>query len=1622
MVAEVREAAPNARPPAGKPDGQAAGRPAGDRVLTCPGFDNAIRWRPGERLEQLFERRCDWLHLVGWDNHLAVDALDLTLSYAELDGLANQLARFLVRRHGVRPGDRIGLLSDRAVDGYVGMLAVLKARAAYVPLDAAFPPDRLAYIASDAGVRLVLSRSHLAERVGDAAPVLCLDQVQDQVGAQSTDRLGPGEAGQPVSNLCYVIYTSGSTGRPKGVAIQHASICNFIRVADEVYGITCKDRVYQGMTIAFDFSVEEIWVPWMAGATLVPKPDGDRVLGRELHAFLRDRRVTAMCCVPTLLATLDEDLPRLRFLLVSGEPCPQDLVTRWHRPGRRFLNVYGPTEATVTATWTLVHPGRPVTIGVPLPSYSVVVLDPDTGVALPRGAMGEIGIAGIGLAKGYLNRPDLTGRVFITDFLGIPNNPSGLIYRTGDLGRVNADGAIEHHGRIDTQVKIRGYRIELTEIESVLLRVPGIAQAVVSTHRPAPDVTELAGYYSLRRGAAPVDAGRVLAQLRERLPRYMVPAYLEELPVIPMLPSGKADRKSLPAPRGPRVVATAGEHAAPVTGAERALAEELAKVLDTGSISVDGHFFDELGASSLLMARFSAAIRERGDLPPVSMKDIYLHPTVRQLAAAATGPWPAVGPAPRELPAAPEPAPASKSKPRFWLCGALQLLAFLVYVAAFSLALDAGAAWAAAGQGALGIYERLVVVGGGGLLAMGVAPVIAKWLLIGRWKPRRIRVWSPAYFRFWLVKTMIVANPLARMAVGTPLYTLYFRMLGARIGRRTVIFTTHAPVCTDLVTVGAGTVICKDVHVTGYHAQAGVIEIGPVTLGRDVFVGEHTVIDIHAALADGAQIGHASALLPGQSVPAGECWHGSPAGPAEADCDYRTVAPARCGAPRRIWYSLTRLVLLLAVAGPVSAAVASLLVSRPSLAERGLARLHIGMIDLGSRLRFGRFDLGRLDLGRATLGRVELTNWIFYVEVLAVAGVVFLGVILAGLIFAGTVPRLLSPLLRPGRVYPLYGVHHGLQRFISRSTNIAFFNNLFGDSSAVVRYLGLIGYRLKPVEQTGSNFGMEVRHEMPRLSVVGQGTMVSDGLTMVNAEFSSTSFRVVPAVIGARNFLGNGIVYPAGGRTGDDCLLATKVMIPVAGPVREGVGLLGSPCFEIPRSVQRDHRFDHLNIARRRRRQLKAKNRHNAATAGLHLLVRWLYLTSIALVALLPLRAGAWFPLRGDLVLRFPWLRLRGVTLPLRGDLLADALVTAASVVIMLVLTVGYFALVERAVTRFRRLQPRFCSVYEPPFWRHERFWKVPSIAYIQMFSGTPFKSVVWRLLGVRVGRRVFDDGCSIVERTLVQIGAEATLNAGCILQGHSLEGGAFKSGPIAVGARCTIGTGAFVHYGITMGDGAVLEADSFLMKGEHLAPGSRWLGNPAANASVRRAASRPPAAPPQRAAAAPDTAVTAPPPATAVTAPPPATAVTAPPPATAVPALPPATAVSAPPAAPAPPPTVSAPPQAETTRLPKRRPNPAPRPQRAAASVSRPDPLTAPQWPPPEAAAAPPPGDTPSPPRPEPAPPRDRLDPLTAPHWPPEDPPDPPRRTGSRPVPRAEPPGPARQNADLQPQPGPGR
>jgi non-ribosomal peptide synthetase-like protein len=1329
-------------------------------ILTSAFPDHVVRWREGERLNQLFEDRCDSLAAQGRADHLAVDAEDTTLTYVELDQQANRLARHLLAS-GARPGDRIALLFDQPSRAYIAMLAVLKIHAAYVPLDPGFPPDRLKYIVEDADASMVLSLSHLKDLLPEvAALTICLDHARAPIEAENPARLELPGAGGTSDELAYIIYTSGSTGRPKGVAIEHASICNFVRVASALYGIESADRVYQGMTIAFDFSVEEIWVSWLAGATLVPKPAGSTLLGAELTEYLVEKGITALCCVPTLLATIDEDLPELRFLLVSGEACPRDLVARWHTPGRRFLNVYGPTEATVTATWAVLDPDSPVSLGVPLPTYSAVILEPGDSRALPLGETGEIGLAGVGLARGYVNRPDLTDKAFIPDFLQISNNPSGRIYRTGDLGRINKDGEIEYLGRIDTQVKIRGYRIELAEIESFLLQFPGIAQAVVNTFEPEPGQLELAAYYTVRHDAENPADHDIYRMLRTRLPGYMVPAYYEQLTTIPMMPSGKADRKQLPRPSERVSLASAGAYIAPSTPAEASLALQLRAVLGVERISTDAHFFNDLGANSLLMAHFCARVRRETDLMPPAMQDIYQNPTIRQLAGLLTAAQ--QGAAEQRQPLAhsesgiPVPVPSTF---QYITCGTLQLAIFLGYTMYAAWLLVIGFEWASAGRDVIEVWIRLVGFGAVTFVVLSVTPIMLKWVLVGRWKRGQIRIWSLGYVRYWAIKTLTQANPMVLFA-GSPLYVLYLRLLGAKIGKGAVIFSRMVPVCTDLLTVGDGTVIHKNSFFLCARARSGVIETGPVTLGKNVLVSEKTTLDIGTSMGDNTQLGHASSLQTSQSIPEGEVWHGSPAAPTTA-C-YRRVPDVNCSTRRRAIFSILQLVNRLVLVVPV------------------------GLLGLSALLP-SYLDTGHLNL----------TDPDFFIHVMAATLVLFILGLIGGLVVVLTVPRLLNLFMKPDVVYPLYGIHFAIQRLIARISNVKLYKDVFGDSSYIVNYLSALGYDLGRVEQTGSNFGPEVAHETPFLNSVGTGTMVSDGLNLMNADFSSTSFRLSPVRIAGRNFLGNDLTFPIGARVGENCLLATKVMIPIDGPMRRDVGLLGSPPFEIPRAVQRDAQFDELKIEEAKNLRLPAKNRHNIISMVLFLGVRWFLLFVATLWGAVAVTAHG-------------FLGVLAVSFSMLGFLVFRVLISV---------------IVERSVMGFQRLKPQYCSIYDPYFWRHERLWKLLATP---PFNGTPFKSWVWRLLGVKVGKRLYDAGVNIPEKTMVAIGDDCAFNEGTAIQCHSLEDGTFKSDHIVLGDRCSLGVESFVNYGVIMGSGSSLEADSLLMKGEDVPEETVLVGNPA--------------------------------------------------------------------------------------------------------------------------------------------------------------------------------------------------
>src|SRR5437667_1342293 len=336
------------------------------------------------------------------------------------------------------------------------------------------------------------------------------------------------------------------------------------------------------------------------------------------------------------------------------------------------------------------------------------------------------------------------------------------------------------------------------------------------------------------------------------------------------------------------------EDACAATTIESIFAEMLADVLRVGRVSVDSDFFDDLGADSLVMAHFCARVRKRGGLPSLSMKDVYAHPTIRSLAAALADVAPASA---KRADAGALRLPTPTSTREYVLCGALQVLFYLGYSYLGVLAGIEGYQWLVAGSEGVGTYLRLVLLSDVALLVVCAVPIAAKSLLIGRWKPQEIRIWSLAYVRFWIVKTLIRSNPGVYLCVGSPRYGLHLRALGAKVGPGVVILSRQIPICTDLLTIGAGTVIRRESSFHCYRAQSGRIEIGSVTLGRDVFVGEMSVLDINTSMGDGAQLGHTSSLHSGQSVPAGERWHGSPA--RRTDTSYVRIAPARCGRLRR---------------------------------------------------------------------------------------------------------------------------------------------------------------------------------------------------------------------------------------------------------------------------------------------------------------------------------------------------------------------------------------------------------------------------------------------------------------------------------------------------------------------------------------------------------------------------------------------------------------------------------------------------------------------------------------------------------------------------------------------------
>ncbi|MFE0179107.1 amino acid adenylation domain-containing protein, partial [Streptomyces sp. NPDC059002] len=590
----------------------------------------------------------------------AVVADGQTLSYAELDARANQLAHSLLHRV-VRPESVVAVCLERGADLMVALLGVLKAGGAYLPIDPEYPADRIAYMLGDAAPALVLASARTAGKVPDAAvEVLLLDDTDGGGRAATAPRVD-----LAVTHPAYVIYTSGSTGRAKGVLISHAGVASLVAGHVRYLGVGPGCRVAQFASASFDTFGWEWFMALLSGATLVVIPQ-ERRLGEALPAFLTEQRVTHATLPPAVLATLDEgSIDPDTVLVVAGEACPPDVMARWAR-GRGLFNSYGPTETTVDATlWRCEPESAEVAIGTPVLNTEVYVLDAYLA-PVPVGVAGEMYVTGAGLARGYLGRPDLTAERFVANHLA---GDGSRLYRTGDRAKWTADGRLVFAGRTDDQVKIRGFRIEPGEIGTVLATHPSIAQAAVTVREDTPGDKRLVAYVVPADGTSswsPSATASVLALAAERLPDYMVPSAVVPLDALPLTVNRKLDREALPAPDYSAGAAAAGR--GPSNVREELLCGVFAQVLGVDKVEVDDDFF-AIGGHSLLAVRLASRVRAVLGVD-LDIRVLFDAPTVAGLAAALDG----AGEARLALTAGerPERVPLSFAQRRLWFIRQLE--------------------------------------------------------------------------------------------------------------------------------------------------------------------------------------------------------------------------------------------------------------------------------------------------------------------------------------------------------------------------------------------------------------------------------------------------------------------------------------------------------------------------------------------------------------------------------------------------------------------------------------------------------------------------------------------------------------------------------------------------------------------------------------------------------------------------------------------------------------------------------------------------------------------------------------------------------------------------------------
>ncbi|WP_315863199.1 Pls/PosA family non-ribosomal peptide synthetase [Anthocerotibacter panamensis] len=1265
------------------------------------------------------------------------------LTYGELDHRSNQLAQML-QQAGIGPRDCVGLWMQRSLDLHVGLLGILKAGAAYLPFDAEAPPARIASTLQDCSAQVLLAHQKLLQHalIPWAGRCLAWENLYLNGVTPTPSLLRTATPDDPA----YIIYTSGSTGQPKGIAVTHRNVCHWARAENQVLQVQQTDVVYQGFSLAFDMSVEEIWLAYLVGATLWVAPTDLVKAVDRLPGALAAAGISVLHAVPTLLGMLEQEIPSLRLINLGGEVCLPGLVERWSRPGRQIYNTYGPTETTVTATWAECQPGQPMTIGKPLPNYLAYVLD-EAMNPVPLEAIGELYIGGPGVTAGYIGRPELTAAKFVRNPFAATAEQAPILYRTGDCVHLDGKGDLVFHSRIDDQVKIRGYRIELGEIEALLTAQPAVKSAAVAVRKEASGVDQLVAFLVLRQ--EPLwDIAEAKRDLAARLPDYMLPSQYLRVAHLPTLSSGKVDRKSLPTLAAEPLCSPERLRQAPTTATEHELLEAWQELFPQCPVSTADDFFTDLGGHSLLAALLISRLRKR--YRQLSVQDLYQYRTISALAAYLAQETTVLEPRTATFQAIPT--------GRYLACMAGQALGLLVIYGFFSLQwlvpylTYAGmiaqdhSLWASVAA-ALVVYSGLIPI----LLGLSVA---VKWLVIGRYRPGNYPLWGFYYWRWWFVRRFQAVMPVQYLT-GTPLLGLYYRLLGAHIGEQ--VYLGHAEIgAPDLVSIGDHSSISYRSILYNCKVEDGLLKIGPITVGAHCFLGSGTVLSDNTVLEDYAELEDLSALPSATRIPTKQIWQGSPARfRTQVDLERLAQPQPVSVAKRRVFAGVFGVLLLLF---PVLA----LLPVFP-----GFMVLH------------------GLDNDTQGYSFLLLTPALSLLYVLLSATeIVVLRWLLLGRVRVGTYSLYSSFYVRKWLVDQLME--------LSLSTLHPIYATLY-----LTPWYRLLGVKLG--KGTEVSTASAVTHD---LLEIDDESFIADAVILGDPHIRYQRLTLQQTRIGKRSFVGNSALIRDGSTIPDGCLIGCLSQPPQEESLTPGSSWFGTPAMFLPKRQTFTDYPAHLTF------------NPPPHLIALRLLIEG---TRILLPATIVMALSIYFiSLMGDFIDTYGWA-IAALIFPL----LYIGCATVATLVIVALkwLLVGRYRPVAQPMwTPFVWLSELITSTYET----------LGVSFFLDMLRGTPFLSVFLRLLGSRIGKRVYIDTTDLTEFDVVHIGDDCALNHDCGPQTHLFEDRVMKIGAVVLGDRVVMGALSIVLYD------ASLEADSWLgplsmaMKGEQLPAGSAWFGSPA--------------------------------------------------------------------------------------------------------------------------------------------------------------------------------------------------